>query len=308
MGAESGIGTTDRTSTFARAGSVGPLPAALGGSWKDVRVRALILGAGGQLGRALSAALPDAVALTRAEFDLAAPGELDWSAYDTVLNAAAYTAVDAAESPEGRRAAWAANATGPARLARLAERHGFRFVHVSSEYVFDGLHEGPIPESAPVAPLSAYGASKAAGDVAVGPDHWIVRPTWVIGDGPNFARTMRALAERGASPTVVADQVGRPTLASDLAAGILALLDAEPGTYHLTNSGDPVSWADVARFVFERSGRAGTDVTDTTTAEYFADKPEAAARPLNSVLDPTKAEKAGVTLPDWRDSLEEYLR
>lgn len=269
-------------------------------------MRALILGAGGQLGRALSAALPDAVALTRAEFDLADPRELDWSAYDTVVNAAAYTRVDDAERE--RAAAWAANATGPARLARLAEEHGFRLVHVSSEYVFDGTHDGPIPETAPVSPLSAYGASKAAGDVAVGPGHWIVRPTWVIGDGPNFARTMRSLAERGISPTVVADQVGRPTLASDLAAGILALLDTEPGTYHLTNSGDPVSWADVARFVFSRTGRTETDVTDTTTAAYFADKPEAAPRPLNSVLDLTKAEKVGVTLPDWRSSLEEYLR
>jgi dTDP-4-dehydrorhamnose reductase len=268
-------------------------------------VRALILGAGGQLGRALSAALPSAVALTRADFDLAAPAELPWSEYDTVLNAAAYTKVDQAERE--RAAAWAANASGPAWLARRAERHGFRFVHVSSEYVFDGLQEGPIGEEVAVAPLSAYGASKAAGDVAVGPDHWIVRPTWVIGEGGNFARTMRSLAERGISPTVVADQVGRPTLAADLAAGIVALLDQEPGTYHLTNGGPAVSWADVARFVFSRSGRSEQDVTDTTTAAYFADKPGAATRPLNSVLDLTKAEKAGVTLPDWRSSLEEYL-
>ncbi|WP_181779745.1 dTDP-4-dehydrorhamnose reductase [Pseudonocardia pini] len=273
-------------------------------------MRAIILGAGGQLGRALTRALPEATALTRAELDLADPAALaavDWAAYDTVLNAAAYTKVDQAE--QERRAAWAVNATAPAALARLAAAHDLRLVHVSTEYVFDGTHEGPIPESAEVAPLSAYGASKAAGDAAVSvtPRHWIVRPTWVIGDGANFARTMRTLAERGVSPTVVADQIGRPTLAADLAAGILALLDAAPGTYHLTNGGEPVSWADVARFVFERSGRAGTDVADTTTAEYFADKPAAAPRPLNSVLDLTEAEKAGVTLPDWRESLETYL-
>jgi dTDP-4-dehydrorhamnose 3,5-epimerase len=270
-------------------------------------VRAIILGAGGQLGRALSAALPTATALTRAELDLTDPHSLDWSAYDTVLNAAAYTQVDRAE--RDRAAAWAANATGPAWLARTAAEHGLRLVHVSTEYVFDGTHSGPIPESLPVSPLSVYGASKAAGDAAVGvlPRHWIVRPTWVIGDGANFARTMRGLAERGVSPTVVADQIGRPTLAADLASGILALLDAEPGTYHLTNTGDPVSWADLARFVFERSGRAAADVTDTTTAEYFAGR-DAALRPANSVLDLTKAEKAGVTLPDWRASLEEYLR
>ncbi|MCF7553856.1 dTDP-4-dehydrorhamnose reductase [Pseudonocardia sp. WMMC193] len=276
-------------------------------------MRAIILGANGQLGRALSAVVPEARALARSDLDLTdaeALATVDWSAYDTILNAAAYTKVDAAETAEGRRAAWAANATGPAHLARIATEHGLRLVHVSTEYVFDGTEDGPLPEDAAIAPLSVYGASKAAGDAAVAttPKHWIVRPTWVMGDGANFARTMRTLAERGVSPTVVADQVGRPTLASDLAAGMLALLDAEPGTYHLTNSGSAASWAEVARFVFEQSGRSGADVADTTTAEYFADKPAAAPRPLNSVLDLTKAEKAGVALPDWRESLERYLR
>jgi len=273
-------------------------------------MRAIILGAGGQLGRALAAVLPDARALTRADLDLAEPdGPVDWAAYDTILNAAAYTKVDAAESPEGRRAAWAANATGPAALARIAATHDLRLVHVSTEYVFDGAHDGPVPETAPPAPLSAYGASKAAGDAAVAVHRrtWIVRPTWVVGDGPNFARTMAELARRSVSPTVVADQVGRPTLATDLAAGIVSLLDAEPGTYHLTNSGDPVSWADVARFVFTAAGRDPADIADTTTAAYFADKPHAARRPLNSVLDLRKAAAAGVTLPDWRESLGRYL-
>ncbi|GAA1860868.1 hypothetical protein GCM10009836_46270 [Pseudonocardia ailaonensis] len=272
-------------------------------------MRALILGAGGQLGRALAAALPDARALTRADLDLADPTGPDWGAYDTVLNAAAYTKVDAAETAEGRRAAWAANAAGPAALARIAAAHDLRLVHVSTEYVFDGTHDGLVPETAPIAPLSAYGASKAAGDaaVAVYERSWIVRPTWVIGDGANFARTMLGLAGRGISPTVVADQIGRPTLAADLARGIVALLDAEPGTYHLTNGGEPASWAEVARFVFERAGRDPGDVTETTTAEYFADKPDAAARPLNSVLDLSKAEKQGVALPDWRESLAGYL-
>jgi dTDP-4-dehydrorhamnose 3,5-epimerase len=275
-------------------------------------VRALVLGAGGQLGKALAAALPTARAVTRAELDLtdqAALAAVDWSAFDTILNAAAFTRVDAAETPEGRRQAWAANASAPAALARIATAHDLRLVHVSTEYVFDGTHPGPIPEDADVAPLSAYGASKAAGDAAVAttPKHWIVRPTWVIGDGANFARTMRSLAQRGISPTVVADQMGRPTLASDLATGILRLLEAEPGTYHLTNDGEPASWADVARFVFTASGRRADEVTDTTTAAYFADKPDAARRPLNSVLDLTKAAKAGVTLPDWRESLGTYL-
>jgi dTDP-4-dehydrorhamnose reductase len=144
--------------------------------------------------------------------------------------------------------------------------------------------------------------------VALAPRHYVVRTTWVVGAGGNFVRTMLGLAGRGISPTVVADQIGRPTFATALAAGILTLLDgdAEPGTYNLTNTGEPVSWADVARAVYEHAG-PGSDVQDTSTAEYFADKPSAAGRPLNSVLDLDKAAKAGVVLPDWRRSLAEYL-
>lgn len=277
-------------------------------------MRAIILGARGQLGSALAAATPDATALSRTDLDITdadAVAAFDWSGHDTILNAAAYTAVDAAETPEGRVATWRANAVGPANLARAARDHDLRLVHVSSEYVFDGTHDGPIPETTPLSPLSAYGVSKAAGDVAVAlaPRHYVVRTTWVIGAGGNFVRTMLGLAGRGISPAVVADQIGRPTFATDLATGILTLLDgdAEPGTYNVTNTGEPVSWADVARAVYEHAGRPGSDVRDTSTAEYFADKPSAATRPLNSVLDLDKAAKAGVVLPDWRRSLAEYL-
>jgi dTDP-4-dehydrorhamnose 3,5-epimerase len=270
-------------------------------------VRAVILGAGGRLGRALCAALPTADPLTRADFDLAAPTRLDWSAYDTVINAAAYTKVDQAE--QDRAAVWAANATGPANLARIALEHDLRLVHISTDCVFDGTHPGPIPETCPMAPLSAYGAAKAAGDTAVAlvPNHWIIRPSWVIGAGASFARTMLGLAERGIAPIVVADQVGRPTLAGDLAAGIVALLDAAPGTYHLTNPGDALSWADLARFVLEQAGHDPGMVTAVTSAEYYADKPGSATRPPNSVLDLTKATEAGVALPDWRESLAAHL-
>ena len=124
-------------------------------------MRALILGAGGQVGRALAAALPDATALTRSRFDLAgfAADALDWSSYDVVINAAAYTDVDGAETPDGRVAAWQANAAGPAALARVAREHRMTVVHLSTEYVFDGRSAEPYPEGAPIAPLSAYGAS-----------------------------------------------------------------------------------------------------------------------------------------------------
>jgi dTDP-4-dehydrorhamnose reductase len=275
-------------------------------------VRVLVLGAGGQVGRAVAAALPSATALGRGELDIAAPAGLDWSRFDAVVNAAGYTDVDGAETPDGRVAAWRANATGPAVLARAAAAHGLTLVHLSSEYVFDGRAAAPYPEDAPIAPLSVYGAAKAAGDLAVGglQRHYLVRPTWVVGDGRNFVRTMLGLAARGVSPTVVADQIGRPTFAADVAAAIVHLLEtgAAPGTYHVTGGGEPAAWADVARAVFTAAGRDPARVRDTTTAAYFAGKPDAAPRPLNSVLDCTKAAKAGVDLPDWRTRLRAYVR
>ncbi|SHK46696.1 dTDP-4-dehydrorhamnose reductase [Pseudonocardia thermophila] len=271
--------------------------------------RTLLIGATGQVGRALAARWPDAATPTRAELDLADLAGVDVSGYDVIVNAAAWTAVDAAETPDGRRAAWQANAAGPAELARLADRHGCLLVHLSTEYVFDGRSPRPYREDDPVAPLSVYGASKAAGDLAVATAerHLIVRPTWVVGDGHNFVRTMVGLAERGIAPTVVADQIGRPTFAEDLADAIVHLLDlGATGTFHVTGGGEPVSWADVARAVFAIV-RPDLTVTDTTTAAYFADKPGAAARPLNSVLALDKAEAAGVRCPDWRESLARYL-
>jgi len=276
-------------------------------------VKITILGAGGQLGRALAALLPDAVALHRNDLDVtdaAAVAAHDWSGLDVLINAAAYTAVDTAETTEGRVAAWAANATAVAHLAAAANAHGMTLVHVSSEYVFEGTTVGPILEDAPLCPLGAYGASKAAGEIAasLAARHLVVRTTWVVGDGANFVRTMLGLAARGLSPTVVDDQIGRPTFAADLAAGIVALLDAPAGVYHLTNTGEPASWAEVARATFALTGRDPADVTGTTTAAYFADKPQAARRPLNSVLDLTKAAAAGVALPAWRDSLAAYAK
>lgn len=279
-----------------------------------------MLGAGGQVGRALAAAMPEATALTRAQcdiarldiarLDIAGGGELDWSRFDVVVNAAAYTDVDGAETRDGRVAAWRSNATGPAALARAAAAHGSTLVHLSSEYVFDGCAAAPYAEDDPVAPLSVYGASKAAGDLAVAgwERHYLIRPTWVVGDGHNFVRTMLGLAARGIEPTVVGDQVGRPTFATDLAAAIVHLLrSAAPfGTYHVTGGGDPASWADVARASYAAAGHGELRITDTSTAAYFADKPQAARRPLNSVLDCTKAEKAGIDLPNWRDRLAAY--
>ncbi|WP_246122788.1 dTDP-4-dehydrorhamnose reductase [Pseudonocardia cypriaca] len=276
-------------------------------------MRVLVLGAGGQVGRALVAALPDATALRHLDLDIAdaANATIDWAAYDTVVNAAAFTDVDGAETVQGRAAAWLANAAGPAALAAICHRSGSTLVHLSTEYVFDGRSTQPYPEDAPVAPLSVYGASKAAGDLAVQTleRHYLVRPSWVVGDGHNFVRTMLRLAEKGVEPSVVADQIGRPTFATDLASAIVHLVasGAPYGTYHVTGGGEPASWAEVARATFALAGHGDLRVTDTTTAEYFADKPHAAQRPLNSVLDLSRAAAAGVELPDWRERLAEYV-
>ncbi|GAY09203.1 NAD(P)-dependent oxidoreductase [Pseudonocardia sp. N23] len=275
-------------------------------------MKVLILGAGGQVGRALAAALPSAVALSRADFDITGTGpEPDWAGFDVVVNAAAHTDVDGAQTPDGRVATWRANAVGPATLADRARRHGFTLVHFSTEYVFDGGKAAPYVEDDPVAPLSAYGAAKAAGDLAVAGAgrHYLLRPTWVVGEGRNFVATMLGLAGRGIAPTVVADQIGRPTFAPDLASAVLHLLstDAPHGTYHVTGGGDPASWADVARAVFAAAGRDDLAVTDTTTAEYFAGKPDVAPRPLNSVLDLAKAHAVGVATPDWNSRLARYV-
>jgi dTDP-4-dehydrorhamnose 3,5-epimerase len=277
-------------------------------------VTTLIVGANGQLGRALQREFPDAVALGRAQLDVTdadAVRAYRWGDVDVVLNAAAWTAVDAAEDPANLDAVRAANVDAVGYLARAVRTSGAALVHISSEYVFDGRHEGPHPEDWPPNPLSVYGQSKADGDAQATSvtKHYLVRTTWVVGDGGNFVRTMAGLAERGVSPTVVEDQIGRPTLTADLAAGIAHLLRTKApfGTYNLTNDGDPASWADVAAAVFAARGRSADDVGRTSTEAYFADKPQAAVRPLNSVLDLSKITAAGFPPRDWREALAEYL-
>ena len=139
--------------------------------------------------------------------------------------------------------------------------------------------------------------------------HYLVRTTWVVGDGQNFVRTMATLAERGVRPTVVDDQIGRPTFTADLAAGIrhLIAVGAPFGTYNLTCGGEPASWAEVAATVYEALGHGRDEIGRVSTAEYFADKPGAARRPLNSVLDLTKITATGFRPRDWRAALPAYL-
>ncbi len=274
----------------------------------------VIVGAGGQLGRALQRQFPSAVALDRSALDvtdLAAVRAFPWADVDVVVNAAAWTAVDAAEDPANLQAVRAVNVDAVGHLARVVRTCGATLVHVSSEYVFDGCHDGPHPEDWPPNPLSVYGRSKADGDLQAGyvTKHYLLRTTWLVGEGANFVRTMAGLADRGVSPSVVDDQIGRLTHADDLAAAIRHLVETRApfGTYNVTGSGEPASWADVAAAVFEAGGRSPDDVTRVSTADYFADKPGAAPRPLNSVLDLGRITAAGFAPPDWRDVLSRVL-
>ncbi|HEY7044995.1 MAG TPA: bifunctional dTDP-4-dehydrorhamnose 3,5-epimerase family protein/NAD(P)-dependent oxidoreductase [Nocardioidaceae bacterium] len=276
--------------------------------------RTLVTGSNGQLGRALAAEFPDATTAGSHELDLtdeAAVAAWPWHEYGFVLNAAAYTAVDAAETPEGRRSAWRANAGIPTTLARIATEHRLTLVHYSTDYVFDGTQvDGGHREDEALSPLGVYGQSKAAGDLVVGtcPRHYLVRTSWVVGDGNNFVRTMRRLAADGVSPSVVDDQVGRLTFTSELARATRHLLevDAAPGTYNVTNAGPPQSWADVARRVFELSGRDPEDIRPVSTEEYDAGR-SSAPRPRCSLLSLDKIAATGFVSEPVDDALIAYL-
>lgn len=272
----------------------------------------LIIGANGQLGKAWQSKYPGAKAVDSAELDITdrkAVESYDWSGIGFILNAAAYTNVDGAETPEGRVAAWNVNAHGTANLARIALAHDITLVHISTDYVFDGA-QTTHGEDEPFSPLGVYGQSKAAGDIAASfaPKHYILRTSWVIGEGKNFVQTMLGLGQKGVEPTVVADQVGRPTFTSELvaAADHLVTTKAAYGTYNVSNGGDSVNWAEFTREIFAQAGY-DLRVTDTTTEEYFASKPGVAPRPLNSVLDLEKLQATGFTATDWRADLATYI-
>ncbi len=271
-----------------------------------------VVGANGQLGKALQAKYPGAQSADIEELDITnteSVANFDWSKTKILLNAAAYTNVDGAETDEGRVAAWRVNATAVGNLVRAALKHDLILVHVSTDYVFDGT-KAPHTEDEPLSPLSVYGQSKAAGDltVSLAPKHYLLRTSWVIGDGPNFVRTMLGLGQTGVAPTVVADQVGRLTFTGELVRVIDHLLtnQAAFGTYNITGGGEPASWAEITREIFKAAGY-NLEVTDTTTAEYYAGKDDIAPRPLQSAFDLSKIQATGFEPKDWREDLKAYV-
>lgn len=275
--------------------------------------RVLITGARGQLGQALQNLFPDADCVDRDTLDISSPEIFTarrWKDYGVILNAAAYTAVDTAEG-EGRTDAWQANANAVASLAKIATDNQLTLVHVSTDYVFDGTKDN-YTENERFSPLSVYGQTKAAGDIAAAttPKHYILRTSWVIGKGNNFVRTMKNLADKGVRPSVVNDQIGRLTFTDDLAAAIKHLLDthAQYGTYNLSNDGNPASWADIAKKVYGLASHDTSEVTGVTTEEYYEGKTGIAPRPLNSTLSLSKIKTTGFTPRDWSEALDVYWK
>lgn len=222
---------------------------------------------------------------------------------DAVVNCAAFTDVDGAETRCER--AMAVNATGAGNVAAAAAAVGATVLYVSSDYVFDGAKASPYVESDPTAPASAYGASKLAGEVetaGANPRHHIVRSSWLFGaGGPNFVATMLRLGAQRDEVTVVRDQVGSPTHTPHLAAGLVELLEAQSafGIHHMAAAGE-CSWYDFAMAIFDRAG-LDCRVLPTTTEAFGAPAP----RPAYSVLD--SARDDAIALPHWSEGLEAYL-
>ena len=275
----------------------------------------LIFGRTGQVALELARLAPDARFLGRDEADLADPAACAASILAArpaaVINAAAYTAVDRAESDQG--AARLVNAEAPGAMARACAELGIPLVHVSSDYVFDGSGTAARAENAPTGPLGVYGQTKLDGErlIAAAGGQWaVMRTSWVFSaHGTNFVRTMRRLGAERDRLTIVADQVGGPTPAADIAAALLAMaraMIADPskgGTYHFAGAPD-VSWADFAREIFARSGLS-PQVVDIPTSAY----PTPARRPLNSRLDCSAISRDfGIPRPDWREGLDRVIQ
>lgn len=274
-----------------------------------------VIGRTGQLAKALAVHAPEAQFYGREALDLtAAPAVIEAFIagldVDALIIAAAYTAVDAAETDGDT--AFAVNAVAPAVIAKACAARGIALIHVSTDYVFNGQGHTPYAVSDDCQPLGVYGQSKRVGEqgvLAAHPNAAVVRTSWVFdGTGKNFFTTMIRLSESRETLTVVADQFGRPTYAGHLAEALLTMVDdvaagRAGGLFHVTGTGPVIHWADFSRAIMDiTAAHRGhvTTVTNITTADY----PTPAARPAYSALDTSKYEAALGALPDWRDGLK----
>lgn len=278
-------------------------------------MRVLVIGCNGQLGSALMPVLARnrslaVLGIDYPDIDIADPHSIDlvFGGFDPdfVINCAAYTAVDDAETNED--AAMRINGLGPRYLADECRKSGTWMVHVSTDYVFDGSATSPYAEDETPSPASAYGRTKLAGDQAVQEllptSHYLIRTAWLYGlQGSNFVKTMLRLEKERDTVSVVTDQVGQPTYAADLATQIGLLLDRHPapGTYHGTNSGE-VSWFEFTREIFRLAGADPDRVLPTTSAEFVRPAP----RPAYSVLGHDRWMQEGLPeMRPWREALEQ---
>ncbi len=284
----------------------------------------LVIGKSGQVARALArckdASSPDFICLGRPQLDICNPDSLEAALKDikpsVVINAAAYTAVDRAE--EEKHAAYQVNAEGPENLATLCADFDLPLIHLSTDYVFNGEATRPYKSDDPIDPKNVYGASKAAGELAVRETlkkHIIIRTAWVYGiDGQNFVKTMLKLGETRDQLSIVNDQTGSPTYADDIAAALENIVmrvmenpgNISWGTYHLTNRGE-TTWFGFAREVFrlaEKTGCPAPKLIAISTEQY----PTPAHRPKYSVLDLSGVrDDFGIELPLWQVSLKRCL-
>jgi len=277
-------------------------------------MKILIFGATGQVATELRRQAPDATLLSRAEADLSDPAACAAAVMardaDVVINAAAHTAVDRAESEEDL--ATRINGASPAAMAQAAAAKGIPFLHVSTDYVFEGGGTEPWRPGDATGPLGAYGRSKLVGEQGVqaaGGVHAILRTSWVFSaHGNNFVKTMRRLGDTRPALNVVADQIGGPTAAADIAATLLTMAamlhrgEGKSGIYHYSGAPD-VNWAEFARTIFAMGGQEVT-VTGVPSSAY----PTPAVRPLNSRMDCSDLTTAfGIPRPDWRMALQAVL-
>jgi dTDP-4-dehydrorhamnose reductase len=276
-------------------------------------VKVVVAGAAGMLGRALvttlRAADHEVLAPSRDRLDirsLDACRRLVTAGADAVVNAAAWTDVDGAETAEAD--AFAVNATGAANLAVASREAGGRLVQLSTDYVFDGTATTPYREEAPLSPLGAYGRTKAAGEWAVRAEHpapLVVRTAWLYGPGAkSFVATMARLADERDTVDVVDDQRGQPTTTADVAKYVRSLLehDAPAGVYHATSDGE-TTWFGLARAVLEELGLDPDRIRPTTSAAFARPAP----RPAYSVLGHDRGRALGLALPPWRQALSAKL-
>lgn len=278
--------------------------------------RILVTGANGQLGRALRQVLGDGGPYcTRAELDITNRDQVlgfNYRDVDTIINAAAYTKVDLAETSEHRQEAERVNIDAVGYLAEAANVNHLRLIHLSTDYVFDGKSRRAYRTSDRPNSTSVYGQTKLAGEgkAAQARRHLIVRTAWLYGDGNNFVRTMLKLGHTQDDVSVVYDQIGRPTYTVDLAKFLVKLAQRcmLRNVCHFTNGGQPISWAQFARAIFRLTGLP-THVIPISTAEYIVmhspDKP-IAPRPRNSVLSMAGSVR-GLYAPEWHNALKRYL-